>query len=72
MPGDQGHASFTLSEVLLVLLVSTFITTMSAARIIYGTAWKKERTAALVVSAVLNGFRAIDTGEVKKRHLSLY
>ncbi|TFY81482.1 hypothetical protein EWM64_g2527 [Hericium alpestre] len=34
---------------------------MSAARIIYGTAWKKERTAALVVSAVLNGFRAIDT-----------
>ncbi|KAI9442260.1 Aldo/keto reductase [Lactarius indigo] len=31
------------------------------ARIIYGTAWKKERTTALVVSAVLAGFRAIDT-----------
>ncbi|TFK21100.1 Aldo/keto reductase [Coprinopsis marcescibilis] len=30
-------------------------------RIIYGTAWKKERTKALVISAVLQGFRAIDT-----------
>jgi len=30
-------------------------------KIIYGTAWKKERTTALVVSAVLSGFRAIDT-----------
>ncbi|KAI0256063.1 Aldo/keto reductase [Lactifluus subvellereus] len=31
------------------------------AKIIYGTAWKKERTTALVVSAALAGFRAIDT-----------
>jgi len=28
---------------------------------IYGTAWKKERTAALVAEAVANGFRGIDT-----------
>lgn len=28
---------------------------------LYGTAWKKERTADLVVQAVLNGFRGIDT-----------
>ncbi|KAL4244320.1 NADP-dependent oxidoreductase domain superfamily protein [Abortiporus biennis] len=34
---------------------------MATQKIIYGTAWKKERTTALVVSAVLNGFRAIDT-----------
>ncbi|RPD52341.1 Aldo/keto reductase [Lentinus tigrinus ALCF2SS1-6] len=34
---------------------------MAATKIIYGTAWKKERTTALVVSAVLHGFRAIDT-----------
>ncbi|EMD33671.1 hypothetical protein CERSUDRAFT_98233 [Gelatoporia subvermispora B] len=34
---------------------------MTTLKIIYGTAWKKERTTALVVSAVLNGFRAIDT-----------
>ncbi|KAG5728759.1 Aldo-keto reductase family 1 member B10 [Termitomyces sp. T112] len=32
-----------------------------ASRIIYGTAWKKEETTALVISAVLEGFRAIDT-----------
>ncbi|KAI0779521.1 Aldo/keto reductase [Fomes fomentarius] len=35
---------------------------MATTKIIYGTAWKKERTTALVVTAVLNGFRAIDTG----------
>jgi len=30
-------------------------------KIMYGTAWKKERTAELVVQAVLQGFRGIDT-----------
>jgi diketogulonate reductase-like aldo/keto reductase len=30
-------------------------------RIIYGTAWKKDRTADLVVKAVQAGFRGIDT-----------
>ena len=30
-------------------------------KIIYGTAWKKEQTTRLVVEAVENGFRAIDT-----------
>ncbi|KAL1676252.1 NADP-dependent oxidoreductase domain-containing protein [Schizophyllum commune] len=34
---------------------------MTTARMIYGTAWKKDRTAQLVVAAVLQGFRAIDT-----------
>jgi diketogulonate reductase-like aldo/keto reductase len=30
--------------------------------IVYGTAWKKERTKSLVVQAITAGFRAIDTG----------
>ncbi len=30
-------------------------------KIIYGTAWKKEKTAELVVKAIKHGFRAIDT-----------
>lgn len=30
-------------------------------KLIYGTAWKEQHTAALVVAAVLKGFRAIDT-----------
>jgi len=34
---------------------------MTAQKIIYGTAWKQERTTALVVAAVLSGYRAIDT-----------
>jgi diketogulonate reductase-like aldo/keto reductase len=30
-------------------------------KIIYGTAWKKERTKDLVYRAIASGFRAIDT-----------
>ncbi len=30
-------------------------------RLIYGTAWKKEATTQLVIQAILNGFRGIDT-----------
>jgi diketogulonate reductase-like aldo/keto reductase len=30
-------------------------------RLIYGTAWKKEATTQLVIKAILNGFRGIDT-----------
>ncbi len=41
-----------------------FVTTAAGVKmpwIIYGTAWKKERTLALVVKAVQTGFRGIDT-----------
>ncbi|KAI0798572.1 Aldo/keto reductase [Irpex lacteus] len=41
---------------------------MASDKIIYGTAWKKERTATLVVSAVLSGFRAIDTAGQPKHY----
>lgn len=45
--------------------MSTSTVTTSAGiqmpRLIYGTAWKKEKTTQLVVQAVLNGFRGIDT-----------
>lgn len=34
---------------------------MNLPQIIYGTAWKKDSTASLVVEAVKNGFRAVDT-----------
>ncbi|KAJ3043596.1 hypothetical protein HDV00_004697 [Rhizophlyctis rosea] len=34
---------------------------MQSPRILYGTAWKKDRTTSLVVKAVLAGFRGIDT-----------
>ncbi|MBF0158422.1 MAG: aldo/keto reductase [Magnetococcales bacterium] len=40
-------------------LLSSYGVTMP--RIIYGTAWKKERTAALVEQAIALGFRGIDT-----------
>ena len=41
-----------------------FLTTAAGVKmpwIIYGTAWKKERTADLVVKAVQAGFKGIDT-----------
>ncbi|TDL26104.1 Aldo/keto reductase [Rickenella mellea] len=41
---------------------------MSLPQILYGTAWKKERTSALVVEAVLQGFRAIDTAGQPKHY----
>lgn len=41
---------------------------MSFPKIIYGTAWKKERTTNLVVQAVLQGFRAIDTAGQPKHY----
>ncbi len=37
-------------------------------RLIYGTAWKKDRTADLVVKAVQYGFRAIDTAAQPKHY----
>lgn len=37
-------------------------------RIIYGTAWKKERTTALVVQAIELGFRGIDTAGQPKHY----
>ena len=43
---------------------STTVTTNASVqmpRLIYGTAWKKEATKKLVIQAILNGFRGIDT-----------
>jgi diketogulonate reductase-like aldo/keto reductase len=40
-------------------------------RIIYGTAWKKDRTADLVVKAILSGFRGIDTACQPKHYNEL-
>lgn len=50
----------------------TWLTTSAGVQmpwIIYGTAWKKDRTADLVVKAVLAGFRGIDTA-CQPRHYS--
>ena len=41
---------------------------MQIPKIIYGTAWKKEKTCDLVVKAVLNGFRAVDTAGQPKHY----
>jgi diketogulonate reductase-like aldo/keto reductase len=35
-------------------------------RLIYGTAWKEERTAELTELAIRQGFRAIDTANQRK------
>lgn len=35
---------------------------------IYGTAWKKERTAALVAQALMTGFRGLDTANQRKHY----
>lgn len=37
-------------------------------RMIYGTAWKKEKTAELVKQALKSGFRALDTAAQPKHY----
>lgn len=37
-------------------------------KLVYGTAWKKERTADLVHKALKNGFRGIDTAAQPKHY----
>ena len=47
-----------------VSMSATSVTTSAGVqmpRLIYGTAWKKDATTQLVIQAVLNGFRGIDT-----------
>ena len=41
-------------------------------KLIYGTAWKKERTADLVEKAVKLGFRGIDTACQPKHYLAVF
>jgi diketogulonate reductase-like aldo/keto reductase len=40
----------------------------SMPRMLYGTAWKAERTADLVQQAVKNGFRGVDTAGQRKHY----
>jgi diketogulonate reductase-like aldo/keto reductase len=42
--------------------------TLPSPRFIYGTAWKEDRTAALVENALRVGFRAIDTANQRKHY----
>ena len=41
---------------------------MPAPQFLYGTAWKEDRTAALVELAIRSGFRAIDTANQRKHY----
>mgnify|MGYP002335725129 CR=1 FL=1 len=41
---------------------------LSIPKLIYGTAWKKERTADLVYAALKTGFRAVDTAAQPKHY----
>jgi diketogulonate reductase-like aldo/keto reductase len=57
-----------------MLLLCTLVLSLQAAaprihhNIIYGTAWKKERTAEYVLAALKEGFRAIDTANYPKHY----
>lgn len=42
--------------------------TTSIPRLVYGTAWKKERTKDLVYAALKNGFRGVDTAAQPKHY----
>eukprot|EP01134_Creolimax_fragrantissima_P007038 CFRG7038T1 len=48
--------------------MATTRTTAAMPQLIYGTAWKKDRTADLVYKAIKNGFRGIDTAAQPKHY----
>jgi len=63
MSGPKAAALPALAKPLLLKGAPT----TSIPRLVYGTAWKKERTADLVYEALKAGFRGIDTA-AQPRH----
>ena len=50
-------------------LQTTFsVQSIQVPRLLYGTAWKEERTKALTISALAAGFRVIDTANQRKHY----
>lgn len=47
---------------------SSHLPTRTIPKLIYGTAWKKDKTADLVYKALKNGFHAIDTAAQPKHY----
>src|SRR5437868_12467382 len=45
------------------------VRSVAAPLIMYGTAWKEERTRALVLKAMATGFRAFDTANQRKHYV---
>lgn len=66
-----AHLHHSLSIDPLQRSLSKMPATMLMPKIVYGTAWKKERTADLVVKAVLAGFRGVDTACQPKHYQSV-
>jgi diketogulonate reductase-like aldo/keto reductase len=60
-------SSASSSPALLALLVSNSNSEVKIPRIIYGTAWKKDRSSTLVHQALKAGFRGVDTA-AQPRH----
>jgi len=61
--GKKG-SDFNHLVIRIEIMSATTVTTNAGVRmprLIYGTAWKKEATTQLVIKAILNGFRGIDT-----------
>ena len=68
---SAGQQVFTVAASMTLLRDSNEILTnagVSMPRLLYGTAWKGERTAALVEGAVRTGFRGIDTAAQPKHY----
>src|SRR6266481_9423248 len=48
---------------------TSHIGSVAVPRIMYGTAWKEDRTQALVLEAIATGFRAFDTANQRKHYV---
>ena len=45
------------------------VRSVAVPRLMYGTAWKEDRTQALVLKAIATGFRAFDTANQRKHYV---
>jgi len=48
---------------------TSHVRSVAVPRIMYGTAWKEDRTQALTLEAIATGFRAFDTANQRKHYV---
>lgn len=68
MPSIGAQASRLARDLTLTNAPPTSTTKTTIPKLVYGTAWKKERTADLVYAAISKGFRGIDTAAQPKHY----
>lgn len=68
MPGTQAGGALSLAPFLIREHILNSSGASRLPKLVYGTAWKREATPHLVIKAIQNGFRALDTAAQPKHY----